>query len=745
MNIPPAGTPIRMTPDTDMMSDHDHDADTVTILHVPSMHCAGCISKIEHGLNTLPDVTTARVNLSRKHVRIKHSPSLKVDHLINVLDDQGFFAHAIDPDHFIPASDKDIKSMLMRLAVAGFGMMNVMLLSISVWSGAAASTERLLNLVAALIAIPVIAYSARPFFSNALMALRAYRLNMDVPISLAIWLAVGNSLYLTLTSGGQTYFDAALALTFFLLGGRYLDVMIRRKALSAASSLAQFKMGEARKINSDGSVIAVPVPDLSGDDIVEIRPGDMIPADGIIVDGISEIDRSVLTGESLPLGVSSGDEVFSGDANISGLIRMKVTAGAGDTVLDALIQLTEQAEQNRNRYTALADRAAALYAPLVHITAFLAFGFWLVMGAELQFAINTAIAVLIITCPCALGLAVPAVVSVANSRLFSHGILIKDGTALEKLAKVDTILFDKTGTLTTGAFQSHDLPDLTPDEKAALYELAQASHHPYAQAIATAMRDVDLPLVDIQNIKETQGCGISGYISKRDSNILVQLGSSRWLDNGYDHVDNNGGLVFRYGQKHRYFLPVMEQIRPALADMMKHLDQAGYHLVMLTGDHAGMAGRIAKALGFKTWMADVSAADKLKYIETLKSDGAAVVMIGDGINDMGAMACADLAISPASARHATRMAAQVVVLGDRLDKLPSLLRMAKLARRRIIQNFLLAAIYNLIAIPIAFAGFATPLLAAVMMSTSSITVTCNALRLPVYKTSLQISRGTDAS
>lgn len=705
------------------------DADTVSrtvLLHVPDMRCAGCISGIEKRLQALPGVVNARANLTRKQVRIEANPSVCEQTLIAALAEGGFDAHAIDADHLLDTDGRETRSMLIRLALAGFGMMNVMLLSVSVWSGADAATGRLLNLVAAAITVPVLAYAARPFFASAAIALRSWRLNMDVPIALAIALSVLKSLHSAMTGSGHTYFDAALALTFFLLGGRYLELMVRRKAQSAAANLARMKPETARRLDG-GKPVAVKAAMLRAGDLVEIRPGDIVPADGLVETGQSDADRSMLTGESSPVRLMPGAMACAGDVNIGGLLHVRVTDPPGGSILDRFIDLTGVAEQGGNRYRALADRAAALYAPLVHLAALVAFGFWLMRGSDPQFAIDTAIAVLIITCPCALGLAVPAVISVANTKLFSAGILIKDRTALERLALVDTLLFDKTGTLTTGHFDLADLPDMTDEQLAVLRALADASHHPYAAAISRALAGRPVSGVVVQDITETPGQGISGTVA----GDIARLGASDWVGVGPQTPEGFCGLGFVIGDRNGWFLPLAEQVRPGVRQMLAELDEAGYQRVMLTGDRVELAGHLAAELGFATWQGGLSPVQKLDEIAALQAAGAQVVMIGDGINDMGAMAQAGLSVAPASARDATRLTASVVLLGDRIDRLPGLLAIARQARRRILQNFGMAAAYNLVAVPVAFAGLATPLIAALAMSASSLSVSLNALRLRV--------------
>lgn len=720
------------------------------LFHVPDMHCAGCISRIEKHLSSLPEVLAARVNLTLKQVVVEPrqvtEPEVLSPRIIAALDSIGFPASPLNPDSQPLEMEARLKALLLRVAVAGFGMMNVMLLSVAVWSGADAATRQMLHLVSGAIALPVLIFSAQPFFVHAIQALRVWRLNMDVPISLAILLAAGNSLYATLTGEAEAYFDAALALTFFLLAGRYLDLKAQGRAKSAAAGLAKLQVNSAIRI-THGKPERIAVDQLVIGDVIRILPGDMIPADGVISRGESVSDRSFITGEAVPIPLTKGEEVFAGESNLTGQIDITVTKLSQDSLLQHIIMLVEQAEQGRNRYTAIADRAAAIYAPMVHLTAAAAFGFWMLMGADPRMAFNTAIAVLIITCPCALGLAVPVVMTVANARLFAKGVLLKSATALERLAGVDMILFDKTGTLTSGRFALPHVMPLPMEQRAMLYALASASHHPYARAVAAAMapQKEALTLPEFDTVTHYPGKGVEA----KQGRISIRLGRLDWVD-GTDLLENSDGqrgLAFRVGKGATVFLPLEEEIRPGTAAMLAQLDQAGYRRALVTGDQDTAGRQIAATLGFAEIYTAMTPEAKAALVAARMTQGETVMMVGDGLNDAPAMAGAGagagLSLAPASANDATRAAADVVVLGMSrhssgaegpdmlsLSVLPYLLRVARLARRRMHQNFALAVAYNLIAVPLAFAGLATPLLAALAMSASSLTVSLNALRLP---------------
>ena len=693
------------------------------LFYVPSMHCAGCMAKIERKINGLHGVASARVNLSRKELRVTSAPSLRSEAIVAAMDSLGFAAEEINLDH-LPQDDRhDASQMLKRLAVAGFGMMNVMLLSVAIWSGADATTRQFLHLISALVALPVLIYSAQPFFANAWRALRRMGLNMDVPISLAILLAGGASLYESLTAGDHAYFDAALALTFFLLGGRYLDVMARQKARSAAAQLARIQSPLAWQ-KKDGKFIEIAVSALEPEMVVVVRPGERIPIDGTVIKGRSDCDRSFLTGESEPVSVVKGADVFAGETCLNGYLEIKVTKAAEESLLSRFIDLVDIAERGRDRYNALADRAAAIYAPLVHILAFVAFAFWLWKAGDVHLALTIAISVLIITCPCALGLAVPAVMTASSGRLFAHGVLLKNATALERIAAIDTVVFDKTGTLTTGQFQGDDFKDWDQHDLAVLRQLAMASHHPLAKSIAETLSPRTLPPVEVTAIEETPGSGISG----RYAGAVVKLGKPSWLSPQENDQTDQRRLGFRLGRNAVRWMAFQEKVKPETEAMLRQLDELGIKRVLLTGDHETAAAEMAKRLNFNAHHGRMTPAEKLDIVNRLKADGASVLMVGDGLNDTGAMAAADSSVAPASALDAARATADVVLLGGHLKALPLLVTMARVSKRRIIQNFAAAALYNVIAVPLALVGLATPLLAAIAMSASSITVVLNAVR-----------------
>lgn len=679
---------------------------------LPTIHCAACIGKVERGLASLKGVQGVRVNLSLKRLNVTGQVEARV--IEDALSRLGFPSYPLDMQALNASQDVAGRALLTRMAVAGFAMMNVMLLSVAVWSGATDATRDLFHLISAMITVPVIAYSAQPFFASAWRALRVRGLNMDVPISLAILLAAGMSLYETLNSGAHAYFDAALSLTFFLLIGRYMDHRTRSAARSAAKELTALEVQTAQRLTG-ARVDTVPVERLEVGDEILVPTGARAPVDGVLVSATAFMDRSFLTGESEAQDIEAGAAIQAGEINLAAPLTMRATSVGEDTTLRRMAHMVETAEHSRNSYTALADKAAAAYAPSVHILSLLAFVGWMVFDGDLRQATNVAIAILIITCPCALGLAVPAVSTAAISRLFSLGYLVKHATALERLAEVTHIVFDKTGTL---AKPSVSLPDsMSRDDQAVARALAQASNHPLSVALNTALADVEP--ARLSDITEVPGQGVTGIWNGH----TVRLGRGAWLGADFDGL----GLVIAGQAAHE--IAASEVPREGVQSALAQLDLP---CEVVTGDAPAPAARFAAQINIPL-RADVRAEEKLHYLQQLDAQGARVLMVGDGLNDTAALAAAHASAAPASALDASRSASDVVILRDSFADLPLLLAISRATRDLSKQNFAIATAYNLIAIPIAMAGYATPLAAALAMSISSITVLLNSQRIRYAK------------
>ncbi|MCX7301531.1 MAG: heavy metal translocating P-type ATPase [Rhodobacterales bacterium] len=690
------------------------------LLALPAVHCATCISTVERGLLVLPGITEARVNLTMKRARIRHDGSRTVEDLIAIIGHLGYEALPLDMVALSSTeNDRVGRELLMRLGVAFFAMMNIMLLSVAVWSGAADATRDLFHMISGAIGLPTVIFAGQPFFKSAWASLRAGQLGMDVPISLAIILASSISVYETFHGGEKAYFDAAVMLTFFLLGGRYLDHRTRAVARSAAQELAALEVPRAIRLTGTTEEM-VSVSTLAVGDLVVIRPGGRVPVDGIVTTGTSEIDRSLLTGESLPVHTGPEMVVSAGEVNLTGALTVRVTAAGRDTSLARMADLVTVAEESRNRYTSLADRAARLYSPLVHLLSFSAFGTWMwITGGDIRYAINISAAVLIITCPCALGLAVPAVVTAASGKLFRAGLLIKSGTALERLATVDTVVFDKTGTLTLGTPEPTNLSDHDETAQGIALTLARASSHPLAQALAAT---ITAPAHRVSDIHEVPGYGIEGTFNGQS----VRLGRAPW-------VGAEPGTVtaawLRIGNTPATAFTFADRLRPGAAELVQGLKGQGMQVHLVSGDVPGAVQDLADRLGITNCQSETLPAEKATFVSGLIASGHSVLMIGDGLNDTGALTAATVSISPASALDAARVASDIVLMGRDIAPVALALSISRQAVRRMKQNFAISFGYNIVAVPLALVGLATPLLAAAAMSLSSITVTLNAMRL----------------
>ncbi len=691
-------------------------------LSLPTIHCQACISKVERGLAKVPGIRSARVNLTLKRALIEADPDIAAADLIPVVEGLGYEAHELNLGQLSStATDKVGRDLAMRLAVAGFASMNVMLLSISVWSGASDATRDMFHWISAAISLPAVAYAGKPFFVNAWSALRVRRLNMDVPIVLALVLALVTSLWETSLGGEHAYFDAALTLTFFLLAGRYLDQRTRAVARSAAEELTALEVPRAIRV-IDGEEAEVAVSDLAIGDLVLVRPGGRMPVDGRIADGRSELDRSLLTGETLPVFAEPGQMVSAGEVNLTGPLWVRATAVGEETSLHRMADLVAIAESGRSRYTSLADKAAKLYAPGVHILSGVAFVGWYLWTLDMRTALNIAAAVLIITCPCALGLAVPAVTTAASGRLFKRGLLIKNATALERLAEVDTVVFDKTGTLTEGTPVVTNIGAHSRRDLEVALALAEASSHPLAQALSRAARVAGIKPAELQNVEEIPGFGTEAQLH----GAFVRLGRAAWV--GAAPVHETAAYLDCGDGRLRTFT-FEDGLRQGAHDVVKALQAKGKEVVLLSGDSELPVSALAQHLGVTIWAASALPQDKLERVQQMTAQGHKVLMVGDGLNDTAALAAAHVSISPATALDAARVASDVVLLGRDLAPIAEACVTAQKATRRIRENFRLATLYNVIAVPLAVAGLATPLISALAMSLSSITVSLNALRL----------------
>ncbi|MDE1569692.1 heavy metal translocating P-type ATPase [Aquabacter sp. P-9] len=692
-------------------------------LAVDGIDCAACIGDIETGIRALPGVVKARLNYTTHRLTVAWDGEGAPAEVVDRLQALGYRAHPF-AGRAEESEARHAQWLLRCLGVAGFAAMNVMLLSVSVWSGNVTDitpeTRDLFHWLSALIALPAAAYAGQPFFQSAYRAVRTRRLNMDVPITIGVILALGMSVVETALHQEHAYFDSAVMLLFFLLAGRYLDHEARRRTRAVAGNVAALRGEMAHRLGPDGVPVRVPVQALAAGDHILVASGERIGADGVVAAGVSAVDEALVTGETLPRPVGPGAPVYAGSLNGAGALTVTVTAGGEGTLIDDVQRLLDGATSARNFYVRLADRVSRLYAPMVHLTALLAAIGWLLLGARLHHSVMIAVAVLIITCPCALALAVPVVQVVATGRLFRAGLLINAGDMVERLATVDTVVFDKTGTLTLPEPELRLPCGADPVLVAAAARLALSSRHPLA--VVLARRAAAAPLGEVT---EWPGQGISAMMDGQEARLgsLAFCGAPAPAD-----LPATASLIaFRLGAR-TLVVGIDQDVRPDAADVVAGLKARGLDVRILSGDRPEAVAPVAAQLGITDFEAGLKPADKIAALDALKAAGRKVLMVGDGLNDAPALAAADVSLSPATGAAVTQAQADAVFLGTNLSPVEAAVDGSRVARRLMRQNLALAVLYNLIAVPLAVLGHVTPLVAALAMSGSSILVTLNALR-----------------
>ncbi|MGY8683964.1 cation-translocating P-type ATPase [Bradyrhizobium sp. UFLA05-153] len=699
-------------------------------LAVEGVHCAGCMAKIERGLSAIPDVTLARVNLTDRRVALEwKAGTLDPARFIDRLEELGYKAYPYETASAEATEVAESRFLLRCLGVAAFATMNVMMLSIPVWSGNVSDMlpeqRDFFHWLSALIALPAAAYAGQPFFRSAWRALSAKTTNMDVPISIGVILALGMSVVETIHHAEHAYFDAAIMLLTFLLVGRVLDQNMRRRTRAVAGNLAALKAETAAKFVGPDEISQVPVAAINPGDVVLLRPGERCAVDGTVIEGRSEIDQSLITGETLYVTADTGTPVYAGSMNISGTLRVRVSAASEATLLAEITRLLDNALEARSCYRRLADRASRLYAPVVHATALLTILGWVLAGAGWHDAIVTGVAVLIITCPCALGLAIPTVQTVASGAMFKSGVLLNAGDAIERLAEADHIIFDKTGTLTLPDLDVVNAAAIPADILALAGQLALSSHHPVAAAVAQAAR-AKSPIV---GAVEEAGQGVRASVD----GVEIRLGRPSFCDaddlaRSSVDLDPEASIVAFSRGAEKFVFTVRQALRPDAVTVIAALKARNVGIEILSGDREPAVRAAATALGIPEWRAGVTPADKIARIEELKRRGTRVLMVGDGMNDAPSLAAAHVSMSPISAAHLSQATADLVFLGKPLAPVVTAVDYARKALHLMRQNLWLAIGYNILAVPIAISGVVTPLIAAAAMSGSSILVMLNALR-----------------
>ncbi len=695
-------------------------------LALDGLQCGACVWLIEQVLAREPGLLQGRVNLTTRMLRmVWRGEPTDAERLVAAVERLGYRLIPFDAAVLSAADDRTGRALLRALAVAGFASINVMINSIAVWAGfdegMGPATRGLLYWVSALIALPAVAYAGRPFFRSAWGALRVGHTNMDVPISIGVLLVSAVSLWETAQGGRHTYFDSVVTLLFFLLIGRVLDHRARGQARATAQQLLSLRSADVAVLAADGSVQRCAQERVAPDARVLVGMGERIGVDGVVERGNAPLDASLVTGESLPVQAGPGTRVFAGTLNQGATLLVRATATGSATLLAECVRLIEAAEARRGRFVILADRVARLYAPVVHVCAAATFAWWWgVRGLPAADALLIGCAVLIVTCPCALALAVPAVQVIVTGALFRAGILLKSATALERLAEVDTVVFDKTGTLTEPTLALVDDPARDPEALPLAASLAASSRHPLARSLLAAAG----PVAAREGVEEHPGEGLLC----RTPDGEIRLGSRSFAgDPSTAAVTGPELWLARFHHPPTHFA-FDERLRPDGVATLADLRRIGLRILLASGDRAASVGRIAATLGIEDWRAEVGPVEKVALVDSLRTQGHRVLMVGDGLNDGPSLAAASVSLSPATAADISQTVADVVFQGRGLAAVGTVLRSARRARTVMRQNLALSLCYNAIMLPLAVAGLVTPWLAAAAMSTSSLLVMANSFR-----------------
>ena len=709
------------------------------ILTIDGMSCAACAWLIEMHLDKLPGLLNVIVNATSQRATVKWQDSaVKLSDILLTIENVGYQALPFKANDAEIQSKKQSKAYIKRLGISGILMMQIMMIAVGLYFGAftdmAEHNKVYLRWVSFLLAIPVIFYGALPFYIGAITAIKAKRLSMDVPVSIAIILAFTASAWATITQQGEVYFESISMFTFLLLIGKFLEFRARSRAAQASANLLKLMPMTATKViveQGQSSEVLVAAKQLSQGDMVIIKPGEVVPADGIITVGISQLNEAMLSGEQLPISKTVNDKVFAGTINGDGNITVQVKQATNQSFLSQLIRLSEQSQAHKPQIAKLSDKIAQYFVAVILLTSIATAIYWHQHMPEEAFWIT--LSVLVATCPCALSLATPTGLTCATTRLNRAGIMIKGGHVMETLPQINCYAFDKTGTLTTGEFSISQVELLESDDsysKAEILSIAAAleaySEHPIAKPFAEH-RDYSL---NAEDVKVHSGQGVSGKLN----NIVYAIGKYSWLDKDahFDSAQQNSFMgascVLTANKQIIAVFYLVDKTRDEAFEVLSTLNQKN-NTLLLSGDNQIACDQLAQSLPVKTVLGGLSAQDKMQHIKDAQAQDYKVAMIGDGVNDSPVFGAAHVSIAMGCGADITKSGADVILLNNKLSSINTLITVSHRTRRIIFQNYLWAFGYNAIVLPLAVAGYITPYMAVIGMSASSILVITNSLRL----------------
>jgi len=695
----------------------------IATIYVGKMYCAACSWLIETTLARVAGISSADVNPVTHRLQVRwHTAELGLGRILALLAELGYDPQPLAPESAARPEVTEQRAALKRLLVASLGMMQGMMFAVGLYAGdfqgMEASMQRFLRVVSFIVTTPVVFYAARPFYAGAWRGIRSRMPGMDLPVSIAITAAYVGSIYAMLSGGPAVWFDSVVMFVFFLTLGRFLEMRARHRSIDRSTALSTLLPNTVTRIDADGETV-IPASQVLRGDLLAVRPGDSIPADGVLTHGETTVDEALLSGESEPLRKAVGDVLIAGSVNLDGLIQLRVDKTGSDTTLGTISRMSERARYARPAFVQTADRIASYIVIAILLIAVIVATSWYFAMPERAFVVT--LSVLVVTCPCALALATPAAFAAAGTRLSDLHLLITNGNAIEALSRASRILFDKTGTLTRGTptIASTVIFDDSFDKQQCL-QIAAALETVSTHPIANAFR---LPENDVVAVDQSVavGDGVSGTID----NEVWRLGRAEFVGAALAatgiYIGIDGRLIARF--------EISDELRDGAADTISQLAQLGLNPGLVSGDNEASVQHTAKKLGLTDYHSNCSPKDKLDIIRSAQNSGETVAMVGDGINDAPVLAGADVSIAPVHGALLAQTSADIIMLGESLQPLVDGVLLARKTMTIVRQNLVWAVVYNAVALPLAALGFVPPWAAAIGMSVSSLVVVLNALRL----------------
>ncbi|THF64394.1 heavy metal translocating P-type ATPase [Pseudothauera rhizosphaerae] len=724
----------------------EHEREASLILE--GITCAACVWLNEQHVARQPGVRGIDINYATRRARVRWDErEIKLSDILAAVQAIGYRAYPYDAERSEQVAHRERRSMLWRVFVAGFGMMQVMMYAIPVYMAGdgdmGADIELLMRWASLVLTLPVVFYSAAPFFQRALRDVRLRRLGMDVPVALGVGSAFAASVWATLTGGPEVYFDSVTMFVFFLLCGRYLEMLARQKAVRGVEELGKVLPVFAERLAADGSTEKVPVSQLEPGDRVRVRPGEVIPADGVVAEGESEANEALLTGESRPVVKRPGAEVTGGSINVASPLLVEVLKVGDSTRLAAIRQLMDRATAEKPRIATQADRVARVF--IVTLLALAAATWMAWQFVDPDRALWVFVSVLVVACPCALSLATPTALTVATDVLARMGVLITRGHAIEALAGANLYVFDKTGTLTYGRMQVDAVRVFDGGDEARARALAgaleQASEHAVAAGVRLAADGLPLPAVE--GLRAVTGQGVEGRIEGRPLRIgrpsfVAELGASP-VPEAVATLEEGGATVVALGSADGWIalFRLADVVRDDAPELFRRFAGERVPTAILSGDAPAAVNAVARRIGAGEAHAGMTPQDKQAWVEARQREpGAMVAMVGDGVNDAPVLAQAHVSVAMGGGTDLARNQADVVLLSESLAGLSGAIGLARRTLAVVRQNLWWSFIYNFTSVPLAMLGLITPWMAGIGMAASSLLVVLNALRLQARPSSI---------